>query len=336
VRVRARRTDGHDDGPVPLFFGPAFGSASSEVAVTATAALDVTGALIVILDPDDPGALSLNGNVLMSVNGDVHVNSSAACAADLEGEPEKLELFTNTICVFGTACYNPNAIKGTLVEGDAECVVPDPLADVLPTTADWDDMRGALASITPEDSSGNPLTIIDGAGTYSPGYYPNGLTLASTDKVTLEPGTYMFGPPGITLKGSSFVTAGNPLPNQCADTFAGVTILIDTGATIDISGNGAGMSVTAPTSGLLEDIALFHHRQNTGASQCKITGGGAFVVRGFLYVPAGELVMGGGPGKSIGAIITNTLSNAGTTAFKITGCGIPEPDDIEAGTFLVE
>ena len=337
VKVRTHRTEDNADGKLALMFGPVFGWDDSDVGVSATAALDASGgALIVILDETAPGALSLNGNVLMSVNGDVHVNSSAECAADLEGEPEKLVVHTYKVCVEGTACYNPSAISGTVVQEDPECQVPDPLAGVLPAESDWNAQRTALAAITPLDGSGNPLTKITETGTYSPGYYPEGLSLASTKKVTLNPGTYMFGPPGIVLKGSSFVTAGNANPDLCGDSFAGVTILIDEGATIDVSGNGAGMAVTAPKTGPLENIAVFHHRDNVGPTQCKITGGGAFVIRGYIYCPGGELVIGGGPGKAIGAIVTDMMSNAGTTEFKLTGCGIPTPEDAEEATFLVE
>jgi hypothetical protein len=338
VKVRAIRTPDKPDGPLNLIFGPAFGAPTSDVGVSATAAVGASGgALMVILDPTMAGALSLNGTVHMSVNGDIHVNSSAACAADLEGEPEKLQVFTNKVCVNGTACYNSNAIKGTVVDEEPDCVVPDPLASVLPTPADWNAERAALLAITPLDGSGNPLTIIDKSGTFSPGYYSRGMSLSSGMKVTLQPGTYMFGPPnGITLKGSSFVTAGNATPGQCADSFAGVTILIDQGAKVDVSGNGAGLAVTAPTSGPLANIAMFHHRANTGSAESKITGGGAFVIRGYLYVPGGEAVIGGGPGKAIGGLIVDRLSNAGTTSFSITGCGIPADPDALIGTYLVE
>ena len=338
VKVRALRTPDKADGPLALIFGPAFGKESSNVGVSATAAVGASGGpLMVILNPTLSGALSLNGTVHMAVNGDIHVNSPAACAADLEGEPEKLQVFTNKVCVNGTACYNSSAIKGTVVEEESDCVVPDPLASVLPTVADWNAERAALLAITPLDGSGNPLQIIDKSGTFSPGYYSRGLSLSAGMTVTLEPGTYMFGPPnGITLKGSSFVTAGNVNAGQCADGFAGVTLLIDQSAKVDVSGNGAGMAVTAPTTGPFAHIAMMHHRANSGSSQSKITGGGAFVIRGYLYVPTGEAVIGGGPGKAIGAMVVDRLSNAGTTSFTITGCGIPTDPSAPIGTYLVE
>lgn len=337
VKVRTHRTEDNADGKLALMFGPVFGWDDSDVGASAVAMLDASaGALMVILDETMSGSLQLNGQVLMSVNGDVHVNSNAECAADLEGDPEKLVVHTYTVCVEGTACYHPNAISGTVVEDDPGCQIPDPLASVLPTEAAWNALRAQLASITPLDGSGNPLTVIDAPGTYSPGYYPGGLSLTSTHQVTLQPGTYMFGPPGIELAGSAFVTAGNANPDQCADSFAGVTILIDEGAVVKVSGNGAGLSITAPVTGPLENIAMFHHRDNSGDKQCEIKGGGAFVIRGYLYCPSGEVVMGGGPGKVIGALITDRLSNAGATGFTITGCGIPAPEDAEQATFLVQ
>jgi len=53
-------------------------------------------------------------------------------------------------------------------------------------------------------------------------------------------------------------------------------------------------------------------------------------------VPGGEAVIGGGPGKAIGGLIVDRLSNAGTTSFSITGCGIPADPDALIGTYLVE
>lgn len=337
VRVRCHRTPDNPDGKLALMFGPVFGWADSDVGADSTAALAASGgALMVILDETMPESLLLNGNVLMSVNGDIHVNSSANCAARLNGAPEKLVVFTYKVCVEGSACYQDTAISGTVVEQDPACQVPDPLADVLPTTADWDALRTNLAAITPLDGSGNPLTSITDSGTYSPGYYPAGLTLTSTKQVTLTPGTYMFGPPGIELTGSAFVTAGNTNPNVCGDSFAGVTILIDQGASVKATGSGAGMALTAPKTGPLENIALMHHRSNSGNDECKLTGGGSLAVRGYLYCPAGEVVIGGGPGKAFGAVIADRLKNSGTTSFKITGCGIPIPEDAEEATYLVE
>ena len=337
VRVRCHRTPDNPDGKLALMFGPVFGWADSDVSADSTAALAASGgALMVILDETMPESLLLNGNVVMTVNGDVHVNSDASCAARLNGAPEKLVLFTYKVCVEGTACYQDTAISGTVVEQDPACQVPDPLADVLPTTADWDALRTDLAAITPLDGSGNPLTSINASGTYSPGYYPAGLSLTATQQVTLNPGTYMFGPPGIELMGSSFVSAGNANPAICGDSFAGVTILIDEGASVKATGSGAGMALTAPKTGPLENIALMDHRANSGNDQCRVTGGGALVVRGYLYCPTGEVVIGGGPGKAFGAVIADRLKNSGTTSFKITGCGIPVPEDAEEATFLVE
>jgi hypothetical protein len=95
------------------------------------------------------------------------------------------------------------------------------------------------------------------------------------------------------------------------------------------------MSAKAPQSGPFQGVSMFHHRENTGPKESEISGGGLFQIEGLIYVPGGELVMGGVPGKEIGAIIVNTLTNAGTTGFNITGKGIP-PSPGPDYTYLVE
>jgi hypothetical protein len=305
-------TGAHD--PINLFFGPVFGTAISNLERTATAVLaPAQGSLILILDPTLSGALQLNGTVLMTVAGKIHVNSDNACGVLLNGQPFKVQAVQTS--VVGGACYHDGTIAGAVIEGaDIE---EDPLAHLLTDSASWDAFKTAMPQPL------GPNGQISTPDTYGPGHYPQGLSLASSDQVTLLPGHYMLGGAGVTLHGSSFITGDD------------VTLFIDQGATVDISGSGAGASLTATKSGDYQGIAFFHHRQNGPGVQSKITGGGLFQVQGLIYVPGGELVMGGNPGKEIGAIIVNTLSNAGVTGFTITGKGIP-PSEGDEYTYLVE
>jgi hypothetical protein len=264
----------------------------------------------------------------MTVAGKIHVNSSAHCGIQLNGQPFKVEAVQTS--VVGGACYQDGTISGPVIE-DAD-VIPDPLADLLPTTASWNAFKADLPTPIPQPGSNGLGAILTG-GTYPPGYYPGGLSLASGDVVTLDPSSnpskpyFMFGGTGVTQHGSSFVT-GN-----------GVTVFIDKGAAVDISGSGAGASLKAPSSGEYQGIAFFHHRENKHPApkdpQSKITGGGLFQIEGLIYIPGGELVLGGNPGKEIGAIIVNSLANAGVTGFTITGKGIP-PSKGPEYTYLVE
>jgi hypothetical protein len=201
----------------------------------------------------------------------------------------------------------------------------DPLAGLLPDTAAWDAFKAGLVVQPGSDEAGT----IDASGTYPPGFYPGGLSITSSDVVVLDPSSnpaqpyFMFGGNGMDIHGYAHVTA------------IGATIFIDQGAHVDMSGNGAGATVEAPDDGDFANIAFFHHRENTGEPESSIAGGGLLNVLGLIYVPGGELEIGGSPGKEIGGIIVNSLTNHGTTGFTITGKGIPlEPG--EEYVFLVE
>ncbi|MHC5211730.1 MAG: pilus assembly protein TadG-related protein [Planctomycetota bacterium] len=322
VRVRARRTSTSLGGTLNLFFGPFFGTAVTDVERTATAVLaPAEQALILVLD-NKVGALKLVGTVFMEVHGKIHANSTMNCGIQLNGQPDKV--LASQTSVVGTVCDQHDTITGgPIVEGADH--IPDPLEDLLPDLASWNAFKAGLDVQPGSDGLG----AITSAGTYPPGYYPGGISLSSSDIVTLDPSSnpgnpyYMFGNNGVTLHGSSFVMGDN------------VTVFIDQGAAVDISGSGAGADLSAPTSGPFQGIAFFHYRENNGNPESKITGGGLFKIEGLIYAAAGELILGGNPGKEIGAIIVGSLTNHGVTGFTITGNGIP-PAEGEEYTFLVE
>jgi Flp pilus assembly protein TadG len=315
VRVRAKRTDEAEDGPLSLLFAPVFGTDTSDVGVMSTAVLaPPPPAHVLILDPTGNDALRINGtNFLHVPNGRIHANSSSACGISLVGTPSMLAARTTVV---GGACYPAGTILGPVIE-DSD-VIPDPLAGVLPTVASWNVFKGSLP--TPAGPAGEIKT----GGTYDPGFYPKGMDVASTSVVNLNPGSYMFGD-DVKLGGSATVHG------------TGVTLFLDKNAELDISGSGAGMVLTPPgSSSPFYGVTLFFHRQTTGNSVCKIGGGGTFNVEGIAYVPAGELVMGGTPGKELGGIIAWRASTNGTTGFIVTGKGLPPFPSGPKNAFLVE
>jgi len=316
VRVNANRSTTNADGPLALLFGPAFGASQTDVTVTSTAVYaPPPPPLILILDPHFNGALNINGtNSLFVPYGRIHANSDNACGIKLVGTPT---MFAVKTTVTGGACYPAGTIQGgPVLEGQP--IVPDPLAGVLPTAADWNTFKGSLALPL------GPAGAITTAGTYGPGYYPGGLKLSSSDQVTLQPGSYMFGTE-VTLGGSSFVMG------------TGVTIFIDKDVDLDISGSGAGMQLSPPgSSSPYFGITIFTHRQTAPSTKFKIGGGGLFRAEGVTYIPSGELVMGGIPGKEMGAIIAWRASTNGTTGFTITGLGIPPLTNEPPVAYLVE
>jgi len=316
VRVHAKRTDDNTDGKLSLLFGPVFGKNSSDVGVTATAVLaPPPPALVLILDPTSSNALRINGtNYLYVPSGRIHANSSSACGIGLVGTPAIVALRTTVV---GGACYPAGTITGGPVIEDSD-VLLDPLASTLPTTPTWNAFKSAMP--TPLGPAGKITT----GGTFTPGYYPQGLDVTSTAVVNLQPGSYMFGA-DVKLGGSAMVYG------------TGVTIFYDKNVTLDISGSGAGMELTPPgSSSPFYGVTMFFHRQTTGGSVAKIGGGGSFKVEGIAYVPGGELVMAGTPGKELGGFIVYTASTAGTTGFTVTGKGVPPWPSGPKTAFLVE
>lgn len=314
VRVHATRTASNADGPLGLLFGPIFGKNSSDVGATSTAVMALPlDPLVLILDLTANNALNINGtNYLEVINGKIQVNSNSHCALHLVGDPTLSATLTK---VGGGACYPDGTIQGAVQENADP--IPDPLADVLPTNTEWNALKASMAK--PLGAKGE----IEKTGTYAPGYYPDGLNATASELITLQPGSYMFGD-DFKLGGSARVQG------------EGVTIFCDKGVDVDVSGSEAGMTMTPPSSGEFMGIAFFMHRETTGPAVVKIGGGGIFKVEGIIYVPGGELVLGGTPGKEIGAILAKTAKTEGTTGYTITGKGVPKLTDDIPSTYLVE
>jgi hypothetical protein len=303
VRVVGRRTTGSGSGPLALVFGGLFGDGQGEVARSSVATYDFSpNPLIMVLDPSDDGALSLSGGVALDVgDGVIQVNSSDPCAIDMNGSPV---LSAAETIVVGSACSGSGTIGGTLTpNAPAE---PDPLADILPTVAEWDALKASLPK--PKGAHGK----IDKGGNFKPGYYPAGLKLNNTMSVTLDPGTYMFGA-GATMVGSA-VLAGD-----------GVTLLFDLGAKLDVGG-GASLVLTPPDAGSFEGLTMMFHRGSTAANACAIGGNGDISIEGTLYCPSGGVQLKGtGGAQSYGQIVCDHLALSGNAT--ITGAGIVPPDD---------
>jgi len=303
VRVVARRSSGSASGPLMLVFGGLFGSGQGEVARSAIATFAFTpNPLIHVLDPADDGALSLSGNVVLDVgDGVIQVNSTDACAVDMNGSPV---LSAAETMVVGGACSGSGSINGALSPNAPS--EPDPLADILPGVAEWDALKASLPK--PAGAKGK----IAKGGSFKPGYYPGGLALNNSMSVTLQPGTYMFGS-GASMVGSATLTGD------------GVTLLFDAGAKLNVGG-GASMDLTPPTSGEFQGLTMMFHRDTTAADACSIGGNGDISIEGTLYCPSGGVELKGtGDAQAIGQIVCDHLALSGNA--QITGAGIVPPDE---------
>ena len=160
----------------------------------------------------------------------------------------------------------------------------DPYADVNPDPAEMNCQNNppALTDATPNASS---LT----GGCFSE------LSVASNRTLNLGPGIYY-------ITGKNTNTAGD-VKVQGTLTCTGCTIVLtnkDTSETAKI-GNfdmnaGAQMTLTAPTSGDFQGIAVFQDRRaqdSNSAGSNKFNGGGSGVITGALYFPSQEVTYNG-------------------------------------------
>jgi Flp pilus assembly protein TadG len=334
IRVRARRTEGSVNGPVDNVFGSIFGADTSETAARATATFGGPGGgvpLILALDPHRDEALRIAGDVELDVSaGTIHANSDGACGLSAAGN---VSITVAQASVVGEACYASGQITGPVVEGTS--IYPDPLADVLPTVADWDAYRAGMSVQAGSDGSG----MIEASGTYSPGHYPQGLVINATMNVVLLPGVYMFGGYGVLVDGQARLEG------------SGVTLLIDEGSRFHVAGTSSVAQLSPPEKGLFAGVTIFSHRNNnhTGLEpkphgnphavwepwDVYIAGTSDTTILGAIYCPSGHTILAGTPGKEIGAIITNSVANEGTTGFTLSGEGV-NPINLHPAGYLVE
>ena len=291
VRVVTRRTSGSADGPLGLFFGGAFGTATSEVSRVAIAQSGSgSEAVVIILDPTMEKALDQRGNAELHVPyNSIQVNSSHNCAMYMNGQPDIPRISAGEINVVGNYCIPIGSTTPTPTPNSP--VLPDPLAALpQPTTSGMTDRGG-----------------ITGPGTYFEGYYPLGIDF-NNGVAFLNPGVYFIGGGGIDLTGDALLQGSE------------IMLFIDNGSEIRIAGNSPGMDIGAPTSGTYAGVSIFYDRANT--SVCSISGGGLFDVRGTMYMKSGHLEMDGNVDRTIGRIIFNSQQLRGNGRYTITGEGV--------------
>lgn len=304
VQVTTRRTTGSSGGPLSLLFGALFGAAQSDVARSATAYYGSAfgPAVILVLDPDDEGALEIRGNArLEAPTGRIHVDSNHSCGIKLNGAPDVPRLRAGRTTVVGGYCVpSGSCVPLPIPNQDYE---PDPLAG-LPY---------------PDPTSMTDYGSITSPGTYQPGYYPGGVDF--NDGVAyLTPGVYVFGSQGIEVHGDGLLQGEE------------VMLFLQLGARVVTSGNAPGIDISAPSSGVYEGVAVFAHRDSW--LDFDISGGGLFDVRGTMYMASGHLEMDGNVDRRIGRIIINTQLLRGDGRYVITGEG--PPDNLPKSAFLVK
>ncbi len=269
VKVVARRSDTSPNGPVPLIFGPTFGVSTVNISRSAIAINQGgTGAGIVALCGSCECALKITGSPNLDLNGGpIQINSTAPCAVCGTGTGRINSIGIN---VAGGVCTTPN-VEFPIDIWPGAPAVEDPLGHLPEPT--WDPL--------------DDLGAINMSGTFSPGYYSGGIDISGGQNITLLPGIYILGGPGIRIKGN-------------ADLLAEGVMLYITPASerVDIGGTGS-VRITPPDPALYsypgvdtyEYVSIFQSRLNTDNST--IIGTSLLDLQGTLYFPSASLDLGG-------------------------------------------
>jgi hypothetical protein len=280
---------------------------------------------ICVLNPSVAGALTDkgNGNITVS-NGNIVVNSTAADGITLGPNGAINAGGGGTIGVVGgtngKGTANPAIKTGVPPVLDPLASVPYPSLSGYASCSDVSLSGNSGQSILPGcyhdiSVSGN------GSLTFAAGLY----VITGTVKLSGHGGGGFEGTAGVTF----FFTCGSSTPRLCA---AGG----ESGGNLSISGNGS-FSITGPSSGTLQGMAIFYDRLNTGG--LSIVGNGGNHVLGTIYAKDTTLNITGNGGTldDNSMIVVDQLSmvgNAGITDNFSKSLNYPNPQIVGASKLV--
>ncbi|MDG3004755.1 pilus assembly protein TadG-related protein [Paludisphaera mucosa] len=260
---------------------------------------------IILLNSRDQGSLTVAGGAKVIAAGEIQVKSNNAKAGDINNMGS---VKAPTLKVAGNYQLSSG---GKIEAGTAIKTASDPSAMVDPQASlAQPDPTGYATRQSPSGwNATNPFPI-------SPGLYNSGLTLNSGGmNYTMSPGVY-------------YIKSGNfTVSNGVRVTGAGVMIYLYNG-NVDIQG-GQGISLTAPTSGVYQNVTIFQRSPLNVATgdytphTISIANGTSNTISGKIYAPGATMTVAGGSNNTYGTqLIVNKLNisnNAVVNLPKSTG-----------------
>jgi Putative Flp pilus-assembly TadE/G-like len=246
-------------------------------------ALTVPGAeaCVLALSPSANAAVNVAGNANLSLTGCVVMaNSNAANGVQVQNAAALLQ----AECVVSVGGVQFHDAGSTILDCAAAMTQQPPTAD-------------PLAGL-PEPPNGANGTYNAATRTYSPGYFPSGMSFTGNQTYTLNPGVYV-------LNGN-FSASGSGTING-----TGVTIFMRSGS-VSLNGNTR-INLTAPTTGTYAGVLFFGGRTNTASNTFNGTSNSRLT--GILYFPGQALSYLGNFSGTDGCtlVIANTVSWSGAT-----------------------
>lgn len=300
----------------PTTFMKVFGVDQVGLSVKAKAVRPSSSACILILDPAVSDALKvINANSVTSECG-IQVNSahkSRAFYVENNGAFAAPHIAVHGISKLGSGKkLNPAPVDGSAVVPDPLASMDEPMARTAPCTSQ------SLQTI----NSQTKISI-------NPGVYCGGLTLNTSDDVTLKPGVYTFRNGPFTLNASAKVIG------------KGVILYFEDDKSAFLSNGAAIMELSAPATGKHAGLLMFQGRKakDVNVAYRLNTAAGSFY-DGTIYLPYAVIdwnVSGSvNAGASYTALIAKVLRLyvSGTVIFKkpTPGSATPTPAAMAGGS----
>ena len=280
----------------PLLFSSLFLSDPVNIHARAVAKLDtVSQACILALSPSAPGAVTVAGSTVVTLNGcDVASNSSASDALRMQGGG-----YLTTDCV--------STVGGAVTTAGLKLQTCDSVREQAPAIVDpyADAPEPAISGTCHKPDSFN-----SGSAHLIPAYqsHPSGLpTLRFCDGLKVTGGSITFRPGLYIIEGEFAVNAGTTLAGS------GVTFYLARGASLKLNG-GARINLDAPTEGPFAGILFFGARDSTIATH-QVNGSSGSAFNGAIYFPGSGVEYSGRAGSTGGCtqIIGKTVTFIGNS-----------------------
>ena len=244
---------------------------------------------IYALDPTDRKTFLVNGNVSITSNCGILVNSNSTDALHKNGVSGNVDATSiGVVGGYSGAGFNPTPVTGIAPFTDPLATVQAPTN--YPTTCD----------------PAHTNVRVNGSQTLDATTYCGGITIAGSGKVTFNSGTYILLGGGLTVTGSPTLT-GNGV------TFYNTGNSTWSYAPIKLAGSSS-TTLSAPTTGSLAGILFFQDRSITDQSLNTIDGSNGAIYTGALYFPKTPLRYTGTPvNNAYEIIVAWTLEFNGNT-----------------------
>ncbi len=273
---------------VPTLFSSVLGGRWFTVKSRATEGVyaPTGGGCVYVLDPSDPGSLSMSGTTTITSGCGIYVNSSAVGAVNMTGSGGITTTGGTTTNVVGTVTMTGNYVTPSANQGVVRGNPVDPFASGLPAP--------------PATGSCQPTAQFTGsmAHTISPGTYCSLIKQTGSGTLTLSSGVYIL-QAGINVSGTSTLTT------------TGSVMLFVSGGNVDLEGSG-GVTLPSFTSGTYQGISIWQPTTNNAAAV--IEGSAAQNISGLIYMPMAALTYQGSSSTGTNtSIACYTLSMVGSS-----------------------